>query len=450
MNSVAEINRINQRELELGVKGSWHDEYKDSAYIFVGGLSFDLTEGDVITVFSQWGELADINMPRDAETGKPRGFAFLMYVDQRSTVLAVDNMNGAQVVGRTIRVDHCREYRQQGKKNAEGEYVAPDAPTYNALPPELDPSDSESSAGSAPNLDEEDPMAAYLKTQRRIKGEPRDGDGEGAGEGEGAAGGKRKRDEGDKEARRRRKDERARIREERRRRKEGGREASGGRDGPGGRDAREGKDRRDGRVKRGDSEARLAGTGARPLRPRESASPVRVKEERREYTREARDGARSDGRGDERRNVGEHRDARGDRDEAHQRLRYDDRDGQGRRDDAYARRDRDARDRDARRGRPLERDVRDGPRPSARSDGAPPQTHGQSRSPLPRPAWDDAAQMAEYMRDADARAYERKKAEMEAQGQRVSIPEWVGEWRADKDRREGRGSEAGCERRGRD
>jgi RNA recognition motif-containing protein len=52
---VKEINKINQLELELGVSGaSWHDEYKDSAYIFVGGLHFDLTEGDVITIFSQY------------------------------------------------------------------------------------------------------------------------------------------------------------------------------------------------------------------------------------------------------------------------------------------------------------------------------------------------------------------------------------------------------------
>lgn len=51
---VKEINRINDIELAFGVSGaSWHDEYKDSAYVFVGGLHFDLTEGDVITIFSQ-------------------------------------------------------------------------------------------------------------------------------------------------------------------------------------------------------------------------------------------------------------------------------------------------------------------------------------------------------------------------------------------------------------
>ncbi|EIW72267.1 hypothetical protein TREMEDRAFT_24060, partial [Tremella mesenterica DSM 1558] len=110
--TIKEIERINLRELELGVKGSWHDEYKDSAYVFIGGLSYEMTEGDVIIVFSQWGEVVDINLPRDKETGKTRGFGFLMYEDQRSTVLAVDNMNGAQILGRTIRVDHCKSYKQ--------------------------------------------------------------------------------------------------------------------------------------------------------------------------------------------------------------------------------------------------------------------------------------------------------------------------------------------------
>ena len=68
---VREINKINQRELDLGISGSWHDDYKgerqltrragycsltfslDSAYIFVGGLNPELTEGDVISIFSQ-------------------------------------------------------------------------------------------------------------------------------------------------------------------------------------------------------------------------------------------------------------------------------------------------------------------------------------------------------------------------------------------------------------
>lgn len=106
----------------------------DSAYIFAGGLSRDLTEGDVITIFSQYGEVMNINMPRDKETGKPKGFAFLMYEDQRSTVLAVDNLNGANILERTIRVDHVKNYKEKRVKNQDGEWVDPEEQSLNAKP----------------------------------------------------------------------------------------------------------------------------------------------------------------------------------------------------------------------------------------------------------------------------------------------------------------------------
>src|ERR1700753_3136208 len=95
----------------------------DSAYIFIGGLNYELTEGDVITIFSQYGEVVDVNLPRDKATGKTKGFGFLMYEDQRSTILAVDNLNGAKVLDRTLRVDHVRNYKQPKVKNADGEWV---------------------------------------------------------------------------------------------------------------------------------------------------------------------------------------------------------------------------------------------------------------------------------------------------------------------------------------
>ena len=61
MNVIKEINAINQREISQNLAGekwdvnsSWHAKYNDSAYVFVGGLPFDLTEGDAIVVFSQY------------------------------------------------------------------------------------------------------------------------------------------------------------------------------------------------------------------------------------------------------------------------------------------------------------------------------------------------------------------------------------------------------------
>jgi len=47
--------------------------------------------------FKRWGEIVDVDLIRDKETGKSKGFAFIAYEDQRSTVLAVDNFNGTKV-----------------------------------------------------------------------------------------------------------------------------------------------------------------------------------------------------------------------------------------------------------------------------------------------------------------------------------------------------------------
>jgi RNA-binding motif X-linked protein 2 len=101
------------------VNKSWHAQYKDSAYVYVGGLPYDLSEGDIIVIFSQFGEIVDVNMPREKDTGKPKGFAFIAYEDQRSTVLAVDNFNGAKVLGRTLRCDHCASFHEEQEKDAD-------------------------------------------------------------------------------------------------------------------------------------------------------------------------------------------------------------------------------------------------------------------------------------------------------------------------------------------
>ena len=108
MNVIAEIQRINQAELDngsVGTSASWHAKYADSAWVFVGNLPMQLTEGDVICVMSQFGEVEDINLVRDEDTGKSKGFAFLKYEDARSCILAVDNLTGSKVC-----VSFCVQY----------------------------------------------------------------------------------------------------------------------------------------------------------------------------------------------------------------------------------------------------------------------------------------------------------------------------------------------------
>ncbi|XP_029653819.1 RNA-binding motif protein, X-linked 2-like [Octopus sinensis] len=111
LKKIKNIQKISEKSIDFLGKGSWHEQYRNSAWIFVGGLSYDLTEGDVLCVFSQYGEIVTINLIRDRKTGRSKGYCFICYQDQRSTDLAVDNFNGIQILSRTIKVDHVENYR---------------------------------------------------------------------------------------------------------------------------------------------------------------------------------------------------------------------------------------------------------------------------------------------------------------------------------------------------
>merc|ERR1712048_310308 len=145
---------------------SWHQEYKDSAWVFLGGLPYEMTEGDIICMFSQYGEPVHINLIRDHNTGKSKGFGFLCYMDQRSTILAVDNLNATKVLGRTIRVDHVHQYKlpkdleklDQDKRKLFEEGCAPKP---------IDPSESEED-------DEDEVLPMKVKKEKKEKKKKKD------------------------------------------------------------------------------------------------------------------------------------------------------------------------------------------------------------------------------------------------------------------------------------
>ena len=121
------VKKLVDQELQnlTPLNASWHANYSKSAYVYIGNLDVRLTEGDIITIFSQFGDVVDINLARDKETGKSMGFCFLAFENQRSTVLAIDNMVGFQVLGRPIRIDHVLDYKppkrySESEKDADG------------------------------------------------------------------------------------------------------------------------------------------------------------------------------------------------------------------------------------------------------------------------------------------------------------------------------------------
>lgn len=127
MNVINEIQRINEIELTRGLvntSASWHAKYSKSAWCYTGNLPLELSEGDVICFMSQFGEIEDIHLVRDSDTGKSKGFAFVKYEDARSCILAVDNFCGMKIMNRSIRIDHVEKYRlpkHLQKKEDEGD-----------------------------------------------------------------------------------------------------------------------------------------------------------------------------------------------------------------------------------------------------------------------------------------------------------------------------------------
>lgn len=145
-------------------EASWHADYRDTAYIYIGGLPFDLSEGDIIAIFSQFGEPVYINLIRDKESGKSKGYAFLKYEDQRSTDLAVDNLGGATVMGRVLKVDHTRYKRKDDEEEAERELaLSGQKATENGDGDESQASEGESEEQRRPLLKEEKQLAALIR-----------------------------------------------------------------------------------------------------------------------------------------------------------------------------------------------------------------------------------------------------------------------------------------------
>lgn len=108
MNAIKKILAINEKELLQNVPdaASWHADYSDTPYIYIGNLHEDLKEKDIVIIFSQYGNPTHVNLVKDRESGILRGFCYLKYEDHRSCALAIDNFNGVKVYERPLKVDH--------------------------------------------------------------------------------------------------------------------------------------------------------------------------------------------------------------------------------------------------------------------------------------------------------------------------------------------------------
>lgn len=79
--------------------------------LFVGGLSWDTTEDGLRTAFETYGELSEVKIITDRDTGRSRGFGFISFQEDSDAMAAIDEMDGKEVDGRRITVNEARERR---------------------------------------------------------------------------------------------------------------------------------------------------------------------------------------------------------------------------------------------------------------------------------------------------------------------------------------------------
>jgi RNA recognition motif-containing protein len=80
-----------------------------SKKLFVGGLAWGTTDEGLHGAFSRFGEIAEATVIMDRETGRSRGFGFVTFANDEHAVAAVSEMNGAELDGRTIKVNEAED-----------------------------------------------------------------------------------------------------------------------------------------------------------------------------------------------------------------------------------------------------------------------------------------------------------------------------------------------------
>ena len=76
--------------------------------IYIGNLSYDVTQEDLEEVFKEYGAVRRVSVPNDRETGRPRGFAFVEMEDEADEDKAIEELDGAEWMGRDLRVNKAK------------------------------------------------------------------------------------------------------------------------------------------------------------------------------------------------------------------------------------------------------------------------------------------------------------------------------------------------------
>ncbi|MCH1499400.1 MAG: RNA-binding protein [Akkermansiaceae bacterium] len=88
--------------------------------LYLGDLPFAASDDDIKEAFSAYGTIEDLFIPLDRETNRPRGFAFITLADDDLARKAIEEMDGADLMGRNLRVNEAEERRPQQNRGGGG------------------------------------------------------------------------------------------------------------------------------------------------------------------------------------------------------------------------------------------------------------------------------------------------------------------------------------------
>ena len=82
--------------------------------IYVGNLSYEVTEADLNSVFAEYGSIKRVQLPTDRETGRIRGFGFVEMGTEDEETAAIEALDGAEWMGRDLKVNKAKPRENRG------------------------------------------------------------------------------------------------------------------------------------------------------------------------------------------------------------------------------------------------------------------------------------------------------------------------------------------------
>ena len=85
--------------------------------IFIAGLSYNVSDADLATLFEEYGQLTSAKVITDRQTGRSKGYGFVEMDDNTAANKAIEELNGAEYDGRTISVSEARPREEKPRRN---------------------------------------------------------------------------------------------------------------------------------------------------------------------------------------------------------------------------------------------------------------------------------------------------------------------------------------------